>query len=199
MSGNLNALGVTGTLLVIIVGVVVVSEIIKALTQIVSFLLARFTGIKTQYTKHKEREEKIDKNKEDLDKFVEKQESFNSEIKSDISDMHDTMKDVSDTLVQVQIQNMRKTILDFSSSVANGRVYTKEQFKYIINLYHQYEEVIDKRGLTNDEVSISFEIIQRAYRDRVEKKSFIEDRISDPDIQDTIKELLERECENKEG
>ena len=53
MSGNLNALGITGILFVVIVGVVVVGEIVKALTQIGSFLLARYTGIKTQYTKKK--------------------------------------------------------------------------------------------------------------------------------------------------
>ena len=110
--------------------------------------------------------------------------------------MHDTMKDVSDTLVQVQIQNMRNTILDFSSSCANGRVYTKEQFNYVRKLYTQYEDVIKKRGLTNDEVEISMSIINKAYEDRVLKKSFIEDRIQDPEFQEKIKEIIEKE-ENK--
>ena len=196
MSGNLNALGITGILFVVIVGVVVVGEIVKALTQIGSFLLNRYTGIKTQYTKKKEREEQIDKNKEELDKFIGKQEEFNEGIKSDLTDMHDTMKDVSDTLVQVQIQNMRNTILDFSSSCANGRVYTKEQFNYVRKLYTQYEDVIKKRGLTNDEVEISMSIINKAYEDRVLKKSFIEDRIQDPEFQEKIKEIIEKE-ENK--
>lgn len=193
MANNLNALGVSGTIFLIIVGVIVVSEIIKALTQVGGFLLDRYTGIKTQYTKKKEREELIIKNKEELDNFVCKQESFNQEIKTDLSDIHDTMKDVSDTLVQVQIQNMRTTILDFSSSVANGRVYTKEQFKYVRKLYEQYEEVIQKRGLTNDEVEISMSIINKAYSDRVLKKSFIEDRISDPGFQEKLKEVLAKE------
>jgi hypothetical protein len=177
---------------------VVVSEIIKALSHIFSFLLDRYAGIKTRYTKKREREEKIDKNKEELDSFIVKQEDFNSGIKSDLSDMHDTMKDVSDTLVQVQIQNMRNTITDFASSVANGRVYTKEQFKYVKRVYQQYEEVIKRRGLTNDEVEISYEIIERAYEDRIRKQSFIEDRISDPDFQEKLRKVLEiEEAEEK--
>ena len=186
MINNLDALGITGVLFIVIIGVVVVSEIIKALTHIGSFLLDRYAGVKTMYTKKREREERIDQNKEELDNFIIKQENFNDGIKSDLSDMHDTMKDVSDTIVQVQIQNMRNTITSFASDVSNGKVFTKEQFKYVKNVYKQYEEVIRKRGLTNDEVEISIDLIKRAYEDRIRKQSFIEDRIADPEFQEKI-------------
>ena len=52
---------------------------------------------------------------------------------------------------------------------------TREQFNRIFKTHKEYEEIIEKHGLTNGEVNIAIHIIQEQYEVRMKNHSFIED------------------------
>ena len=52
---------------------------------------------------------------------------------------------------------------------------TREEFKRIFKTYDEYEDLIEKNGLTNGEVEISIRIIREAYEERLRYGTFLED------------------------
>jgi hypothetical protein len=84
-------------------------------------------------------------------------------------------KNNADTL-SILIDNKRNAIIDFASKVIDENLpATREQFKRIFKLHEEYEDSIDKNGLTNGEVDIAYRIITEAYETRMKNHSFIED------------------------
>ena len=53
---------------------------------------------------------------------------------------------------QHEINRMRYEILEFSNECQNGRRHTHRQFEHIIQLYEEYEALIQKWGLTNGKI-----------------------------------------------
>ena len=80
-----------------------------------------------------------------------------------------------DTL-ELKIESKRSTIIDFASYVIDdSRPVTREQFNRIFKTYNEYEETIEKNGLTNGEVDIAYRIITEAYETHMRNRTFIED------------------------
>lgn len=84
-------------------------------------------------------------------------------------------KNNEDTLALL-IESKRNTIINFASYVIdkNSQV-TREQFNRIFKMYEEYEEIIQKNGLTNGEVDIAFRIITESYEKHMKNHTFIED------------------------
>ena len=84
-------------------------------------------------------------------------------------------KNNEDTLALL-IDSKRNKIIDFASDVINENYpVTREQFKRIFKLYEEYEDIIEKNGLTNGEVDIAYRIIKESYEKHMRSHSFIED------------------------
>ena len=84
-------------------------------------------------------------------------------------------KNNADTL-SILIDNKRNTIINFASNVIDENCsVTREQFKRIFRLYEEYEDIIEKNGLTNGEVDIAYRIITEAYEKHMRHHTFIED------------------------
>lgn len=80
-----------------------------------------------------------------------------------------------DTL-SLLVDSKRNTIIDFASRVSNSDVpVTKEYFNRIFKLYQEYEDIIEKNGLTNGEVDIAYRIIVESYEEHLSNHTFIED------------------------
>lgn len=80
-----------------------------------------------------------------------------------------------DTL-ELKIESKRSTIIDFASYVIDdSRPVTREQFNRIFKTYNEYEDTIEKNGLTNGEVDIAYRIITEAYETHMRNCTFIED------------------------
>lgn len=81
----------------------------------------------------------------------------------------------ADTL-SLLIDSKRSEILDFASRVVNSN-YTvaREQYRRIFKLYKEYENLIAKHKLTNNEVDIAYRIITESYEDRLKNNNFVED------------------------
>lgn len=81
----------------------------------------------------------------------------------------------ADTL-SILIDNKRNTIINFASYVVDDKCsVTREQFKRIFKLYEEYEDIIEKNGLTNGEVDIAYRIITEEYEKHLKNHTFVED------------------------
>ena len=78
--------------------------------------------------------------------------------------------------LSISIENKRNAIINFASYVADEKnPVTKEQYTRIFKIHEEYENDIEKNGLTNGEVAIAIRIIQESYENHLVHRSFIED------------------------
>lgn len=98
------------------------------------------------------------------------------ENKKDIKDIKEILDKHSEYILSLIIENKRNTIIEFASRVANSEGYfTREQFNRVFKIYAEYEDIIEKQGMTNGEVDVAYRIIEEAYMDCLKDNRFIED------------------------
>lgn len=86
------------------------------------------------------------------------------------------LKSIKEDILEIKIENMRSSILDFAGRVVKEEYpATREQFNRIFKQYAKYEKTIEENNLTNGEVDVAHRIIQEAYETRLRDRSFIED------------------------
>lgn len=84
-------------------------------------------------------------------------------------------KNNADTL-SLLIDMKRNEIINFASRVIDENYpVTREQFNRIFNSYEEYEEIIEKNGLTNGETDIAYRIITESYENHMRNHTFVED------------------------
>ena len=80
-----------------------------------------------------------------------------------------------DTLALL-IDSKRNTIIEFAALVIDeSKPVTREQFHRVFKLHKEYEEIIERNGLTNGEVDIAIRIIRESYEKHLRNCSFVED------------------------
>lgn len=93
-----------------------------------------------------------------------------------VRDLDKKLDEANKDIVSILVDNKRDTIIDFASRVSNHSVLvTKEQFNRVFKLYKEYEDLINKNGLTNGEVDIAYRIIVESYEEHLSNHTFIED------------------------
>lgn len=104
-------------------------------------------------------------------------------VDSSIGEIHQWMQEMSakmdknneDTL-EIRIENMRDTIIDFASYTGKEEnAVTREQFNRVFKLYDKYELILKANGRTNGEVDIAIRIIQDSYKKHLMDHTFVED------------------------
>lgn len=74
---------------------------------------------------------------------------------------------IQKTLLEREIQDIRKTILDFCSSLSGGQNPNQEAFDFIFKLYEKYENILKTNGLENGQISASMEVIEEVYKEKL--------------------------------
>lgn len=93
-----------------------------------------------------------------------------------VKELNAKMDKANADIVTLIVENQRNAIINFAARVVDdNNPATREEFRRIFSIYDKYEETIEKNGLTNDEVNISYQIINEAYTKRLRTHSFIED------------------------
>ena len=110
------------------------------------------------------------------DKWI---DSVNSKLMAEdklVRDLDKKLDEANKDIVSILVDNKRDTIINFASRVSNSDVLvTKEQFNRVFKLYKEYEDLINKNGLTNGEVDIAYRIIVESYEEHLSNHTFIED------------------------
>ena len=180
-------------------------EIIKGGKVIWEFFAPKILGIKTELSRRKDLEELTKKNAEQLQSFVEKSSDaisrvaqnmenisnnvsvLREDVENKFASMEKNMATLSDTVQDMQLENMRNTILNFGAGAGNNRVYSKEQYEYIKKIYRIYHEIIATSGKTNDEIEITFDkIIMPSYERHIENHDFLEYMLEDNKVNNMI-------------
>jgi hypothetical protein len=182
----MNELGIGGGLLLVIVAILLVSGLITSLKSIWGVISP---VIKVGLKSHKQRSDydnMIIQNNTELqqlikvtNEYVEAQKVFDNNLRKNVDDLSDTVENVCSVVEEIQLDNIRHTILDFSSAISNGRLYRRDQYHETMNLYKKYNEILrsSDKAATDEVVELSYSVIVDSYKDCVANHKFLEDRV----------------------
>jgi hypothetical protein len=196
MDKYLSQLGISGPIVTIALYFLILAEVIKVGKIIWDFIAPKILGIQTTVSKEKKYRKQIEDNNIKINEYLDTQSEINKTTMESLRRIMNKVDTVSDDVIELKIEEMRQKLLDFASAVNDGRVYTKEQYNFILKLYTTYEEFIDRTGRTNDEVEISMEIIRSYYSYCVKHHCFVEDRLNDARIQSMLHSFDEKPDKN---
>ena len=118
-------------------------------------------------TRLKMQEEKIQKYNNDL---FEKQKKYHAEsieirngLSDQISELNQMMSKLNNNFVKKEISDMRTTLLDFANAIMNDRDYNREQYEHILDVYQDYENVLEENHMDNGRVTRSMEYVKKNY------------------------------------
>lgn len=160
---------------------VLIFTVFKALIMAFEWIMD-FFGIETKWMrKKKEEHELLTQTSRNLIELQKKhEEDF---ARSDIKD-EEICKDVqklTDMFMEKEIDDLRWKILDFSSALSNGRLYNRETFDHIIQMYSKYENILEENDMENGLVEESINFVREKYREYLKNGNveFSKELISD--------------------
>ena len=77
------------------------------------------------------------------------------------------INNLTDMFVDKEIDDYRWEIINFATTVSEGRPCNKDSFKHCLRTYEKYEALLEKYGLENGEVEISMEVVNEAYKKKL--------------------------------
>lgn len=188
MLNYLERLSVPEWFVLIVIGLAVVAEVVGWLSKIWGVIAPKVFKISTASSRKKEIEKIILSNQNDIRLLKEKHchdmeesKSADQDLKDEVNKTNEKLDKISDLVLNMRIENMRKTLLDFASGigdVSKNRKYTKEQFDEMFLLHKDYEELLKEHNMTNGRVDISMEIIREKYKYNVLHGGFLEDELN---------------------
>lgn len=106
-------------------------------------------------------------------------ENVNTKLRKNDENLSVLKKRIDETFdisLSLLIENQRNTILNFASRVTGGdENITNEEFRRVMALHEDYENMIKKYGKTNGQIDIAYRIISEDYGKRFRNHEFIED------------------------
>ena len=182
-------LGASGTTIAIVLWIVLIAEAIKVGKIIWDFFAPKILGIQTTVSKEKKYRKQVEDNNIKLNEYLDTQNEINKTTEESLKQIVNKIDTLTDDVAELKIEEMRQKILDFASALNAGRIYTKEQYNFILKLYNTYEDFIERTGRTNDEVEISMEIIRSYYEYCIKNHCFVEDKLNDARIQSMLNNI----------
>ncbi len=105
--------------------------------------------------------------------------SLNREVKKELDNIKGLIKSQGEHLREIEmtvdmneIKRIRAEIFAFADSCKMGEKHTEEAFLHIIDIHEDYEELIDKYGMTNGRISLDYDYIVNVYQECVKKGVF---------------------------
>ena len=86
--------------------------------------------------------------------------------------IEDKLDKLSNVILDKQIDDYRYEILDFSSTLSNGRRYNRESFNHIFNIYNKYEKILEENDMENGLVEESIEFIRDKLKEKLNNGEF---------------------------
>jgi hypothetical protein len=98
------------------------------------------------------------------------------ELKDSIKNLVDGQQDrdekinnLTDMFVDKEIDDYRWEIINFATKVSEGKPCNKDSFKHCLRTYEKYEALLEKYGLENGEVEISMQVVNEAYKKKLQE------------------------------
>ena len=181
---GIHEIGVYNALISFILVIILCITFLELLQKIKSIMGIKFKGdleketldnkLIELETRLKMQEENIQKYNNDL---FEKQKKYHAEsieirngLKQDqdnlsdqISELNQMMNKLNNNFVKREISDMRTTLLDFANAIMNDRDYNREQYEHILDVYQDYENVLEENHMDNGRVTRSMEYVKKNY------------------------------------
>ena len=192
--GELITLISSYSLVQILVIIVLSFAAIKWIAQQTIEIKDRIKKSKEEY--HQEENEKELKAEEINERFEKIETYLNTDYEKIINtenhlyQIEESLKSVQDTLSDMEIQSLRKQILNFTqkaTDITNANV-SREEYDEIGRVYKKYEEALEKAGKENGYIDFSYKCILHSFETRNKNGLFLEDfYISPEEALDKIK------------
>lgn len=173
-------------LILIVIGLAVIAEVIGWISKIWGVIAPKIFKISTSSSRKKEIEKVILSNQQEInllkkrhEEDMKKSEEMDGYLKDEINKTNEKLDNLNNLVLNMRIDGMRKTLLDFASAVGADRKCTREQFDEIFLTYQDYEDILKENNMTNGRVDISMEIIREKYKNNILHGGFLEDQIKD--------------------
>ena len=149
--------------LVCVAAIIVVQFFVK----LFDWFRERF-GISTASSRREqEQSEKINKIEEETQELKQLQESDHEEMKKFQNDIMDALDGIKKSMLDDKIERMRYEILDFSNA-CQKRLYNKESFDHVLQIYDKYEKILEENHLENGQVDLAIAYIKKRYAEYLE-------------------------------
>ena len=161
-TGNTGNQNLIVTILVLLVAIVFVGDLINKVTQMF--------GIKNKWGIHEEQQnakmqlmereiETIKSDIRDLRNITTVREDKCTVFENGVSD---TLNDIKDDLLHSKIEEYRFRILEFANNI-NKEDYNKEYYDQILEIYSDYESILQKNQLNNGKIEMAIQHIKSKY------------------------------------
>lgn len=114
----------------------------------------------------KDRKTSIEREKR-LNDRIDSMLTSNESRDSIISEIGTNVSHLTELIVNREIEDLRWTILDFTTSLSEGKKYNRESFDQVLRLYTRYEKILDENGMENGLIEESVKFIQEEYHERL--------------------------------
>lgn len=108
-----------------------------------------------------------DDDKNTLEERISKLERHDNWQYQEIVKISQGVNKIQKSLLEKDIQDIRRTILDFCSSLSSGQNPNQEAFEFIFKLYEKYENILKINGLENGQITASMEVIEDVYKEKL--------------------------------
>lgn len=138
----------------VILGLFSILFILKEMIEIISYFKKRFR-IKTG----------VEEDKETIEKRISILEKHDDWQYKEITKISQGISDIQERLLNKEIEDMRKTILDFCSLLSNGQKLNKEAFQFIFRTHEKYNMILEKHHKENNVINESMKFISEKYQE----------------------------------
>lgn len=108
----------------------------------------------------------IEEDKETIEERIAVLEKHDKWQYGEITKISKGVDEIKRQLLDDKIEDMRKTILDFCSSLSSNTP-NKEAFDYIFKIHKRYEKILEDNDMENGQVSTSMEAIEEIYKEKI--------------------------------
>lgn len=84
-------------------------------------------------------------------------------LSKQISELNQMLNKLNNNFVKKEVSDMRTVLLDFANAIMNDRDYNREQYEHILDVYHDYENVLEENHMDNGRVTRSMEFVKKNY------------------------------------
>ena len=178
---GIHEIGVYNALISFILVIILCITFLELLQKIKSIMGIKFKGdleketldnkLIELETRLKMQEENIQKYNNDLFEKQKKYHAESIEIRNGLKQDQDNLSDqiselnqmMNNNFVKKEISDMRTTLLDFANAIMNDRDYNREQYEHILDVYQDYENVLEENHMDNGRVTRSMEYVKKNY------------------------------------
>ena len=108
-----------------------------------------------------------DEDKITLEKRIETLEKHDNWQYNEISKISRGIDDIKERLLNKEIEDMRKTILDFCAALSSGQKFNRESFDYIFKTDENYDKLLTRYGMENNVINESMKFIREKYQEKL--------------------------------